>query len=227
MTEQSVPRRVVTWIRARGVWFWSVCGVTAVTVALVTGTKVVMDRAQGAEWYAGIGQWVGGIGSFVAAVIALWIATSDRRRADQLRAEERAEQAADLAREAALVRIDARQLAPAVRIMPGESRAGVSVRNRRSSRLFEIEIVRVVQEGREIAAPELDRQFGIHEPGKKPSAEFIDALPIQVLKPDAVLTIFPKDWDAVPADYAAVRYTDESGVRWEVDTDGGLARKVE
>ncbi|MBW0274896.1 hypothetical protein ATM97_27205 [Nocardia sp. MH4] len=93
--------------------------------------------------------------------------------------------------------------------------------------MFEIEIVRVVQEGQEVAVPELDRQFGIYEPGEEPRAEVIDALPIQVLKPDEVLTMFPKDWDAVPADYVAVRYTDESGVRWEVDTDGGLARKVE
>ncbi|WP_218721275.1 hypothetical protein [Nocardia sp. MH4] len=227
MTEQSVRSRTATWIRARGVWFWSVCGVVAVTVALLAGTKFTMDRVKDADWYAGIGQWVGGIGSFVAAVIALWIATSDRRRADQLRAKERAEQAADFAREAALVRIEARQLAPAVRIRPGDTRAGVSVRNRRRSRLFEIEIVRVVQEGQEVAVPELDRQFGIYEPGEEPRAEVIDALPIQVLKPDEVLTMFPKDWDAVPADYVAVRYTDESGVRWEVDTDGGLARKVE
>ncbi|WP_328411951.1 hypothetical protein [Nocardia sp. NBC_00403] len=205
--------------------------VLVVVVALAAGTKLAKDHGQGADWYTGVGQWVGGLGSLIAAGIALWIATSDRRRADRLRSEEQERQAADLAREAGLVMIDARRLASVVRIAPGDSKAGVSVRNRRRSRLFDIEIVRFVQQGEEVADLELQRQFGVFDPaaneGKnRTRSDLIDLLPVLVLNSDQVLTLFPKNRPDVPADYVAVRYTDESGMRWEVDTDGSPARKV-
>ncbi|WP_063129931.1 hypothetical protein [Nocardia fusca] len=228
MNEESVLGRAAAWSRRNRVWFWTGGVIVVVSAVIGVGTRLTMDRTQNADWFAGIGQWVGGAGSVIAAVVALWIATSDRRRAEQVRAEEHDERAADLAREAGLVKIESAELAPAVQVMPGQSRAGFSVRNRRNVRLFDIEIVRVVYEGNEVTDMEFDDQYGLWDTvNERKESGFIDYMSTLVLKPDSVLTVYPKDWKAVPADYAAARYTDESGVRWEVDTNGGLARKVE
>src|SRR5271156_1740308 len=87
------PRRHVrplAWLRSQGVWFWAIA-VTATSVfVLWAGSQIAHDRGQSVEWYTGFGQWLGGLGSLTAAVVALWIATRDRReRARERRSEEK------------------------------------------------------------------------------------------------------------------------------------------
>jgi hypothetical protein len=59
---------------------------------LWAGSQFAHDRGQSVEWYTGFGQWLGGLGSLTAAIVALWIATRDRKeRERELRSADRAQ----------------------------------------------------------------------------------------------------------------------------------------
>ena len=94
MTEKRLrpDARIRAWLRARSVWFWAVPGTACSIFALWAGSQFARDRGQSVEWYTGFGQWLGAVGSLIAATVALWIATRDRKeREDELRSADRAQ----------------------------------------------------------------------------------------------------------------------------------------
>ena len=197
------------WIRRKGVWFWAVL-VTAASVAFLwAGSQFA--TGQDVDWYTGFGQW---LGSLIAAGVAFWIAVSDRRRRDR-------QHDADLAREAGLVRVVGQRLSkiqPAVLSIP---QSGIRISNRRSTRIFEVSVEQFVYQGREIRL-EID-SIDIH-PRKRELIIQPDSLPNLHIEPDETLTIFAKGLPGCPADYVAVLYTDSSGLRWRVDSEGEVER---
>lgn len=221
----DVVGRVRAAARARSVWFWTALGTLTAVLLLWAGTQLAKTSGQSVEWYTGFGQWLGALGSIIAAVVALWIATSDRRRADQIREDDRAEAAADLARIAGLVLVSAARYVPALRLMPGESQAGVAVRNRRDSPVYDIRFVRFIHGGVEIPDLKFARQMRIY-PLEGEWIPLTESLPHLSLEPDQIMVVYPRDVPDDPADYVAVQYTDQVGLRWEVDTKGGPARRV-
>ena len=90
------------WFRRRDVWFWGPTSVVLSVLVLLLGGQISRWIGQDVNWYAGFGQWLGALGSIVAAVAALWIATTDRKRADLKLAQEKVERNDDRRREARL-----------------------------------------------------------------------------------------------------------------------------
>ncbi|MGV0624565.1 hypothetical protein [Mycolicibacter minnesotensis] len=198
---------VSKWLRGRGVWFWAITITVASVLLLWGGSQIAHDHGQRVDWYTGFGQWLGALGSLIAAGVALWIAVTDRRHAARQRD-------ADLSREAALVQVSAERFNP----------CGIRVMNRRTDRIFDIEVTRFVQYGSEVA-PLAISHIDVHpttEQVRYPWAE-LRHLAVAV---DQAAYIYPNGIPDVPADYAAVAYTDSRGRRWEVDTDGGVRRRV-
>ena len=147
--ESSRCERLVNFFRTRGVRFWSVT-ITAVSVgALFAGSQVARNWGQDVNWYTGFGQWLAASGSFVAAGVALWISVSDHRHnmADRKRTE--THQDADLNRQAGLVRVTAEMLGKRQPVGPSISTPSIGIRNRRSDRIFEIEVTKFVHDGQE------------------------------------------------------------------------------
>ncbi|UGT99318.1 hypothetical protein KN246_14695 [Mycobacterium intracellulare] len=215
-------------LSTRSLPFWAVT-VTVVSVgALFIGSQIAHDRGQSVDWYTGFGQWLGALGSFIAAGAALWIATSDRRREDEERRRVHDQQETDLRRQAGLVRVTAEMIGRAQAAGPSIGAPAIGVRNRRADRIFDIEVVKFVHGGAEMELkPEMVNGFNISPP--RPSQEgrfyFDSQLKGLALEPDEWLVIYQQnDLPNTPADYAAVRYTDRGGRRWEVDTRGVVAR---
>jgi hypothetical protein len=186
--------------------------------------------ASNVAWYTGFGQWLGAIASSAAAAAAVWIATSDRRRADQIRADERDQENGDLARQAGLVTVTAENLGQRQPVGPMPKVPSVSIKNRRSEPIFDIEIVKFVLRGEEQPLPlrlEMTNGFVLYPylEKYKDRFPFADEFPGIAVEPDQLLGIHhPGDMRGGLADYVAVAYTDRSGRRWQVDTRGDVTR---
>ncbi|PPJ31863.1 hypothetical protein C5E45_32760 [Nocardia nova] len=213
-------------------WLWTAVGTTAAVLLLWAGTQLAKATGQSVEWYTGFGQWLGALGSLVAAVVALWISTTDRQRADRAQQDARDEAERDLAREAGLVRVTSGQFSALLAgVARGGTLPGIAVENRRNSRIYDIEYARIASHGVAIPDPTFLRYVKFRA-GKAGDAQKIESLRVIGLEPDHLLTAYlttsaensaPPD---EPPEYVAVRYTDQSGRRWEVDTDRGPGRKV-
>ena len=199
---------------AKTPWLWLVATVAFSVVCLTIGTLLAFHLDQDVSWYTGVGQWLGAIASVVAAGVALWIATSDRKRADQLRRDEQRERDADALREAGLVRVHIDDLPR--RDVAGVSHGeyGVEVRNRRSTRIFDLD-VEPTRDGEVIPVSWCSVEIDF----KRASNDPADC----VVQPDQVLHAFISidSWRDVQV---TVRYTDQSGRRWRVGTDGAVAK---
>lgn len=206
-----------SWKRwASGPRMWGAATALAVVV-LWAGTQLMIAFDRDPAWYTGFGQWLGALGSLIAAAVALGIATTDRRHAAKLRDEERAERDADLTREAGLVRVEIRDDDHGA-----FNATSVVVTNWRRSRIFEIEVL-------EVKAMDTDDKLEFEryrwvskENGPVPVSP--DKLHLVAFSSGASLWMVPRG-GAVP-EFAMLRYTDEAGRRWEVDSKGKIARKV-
>lgn len=198
-------------------WVWGAA--TAIGVlALWVGTQFAISRGQDVAWYTGFGQWLGALGSLIAAAVALGIATTDRRQAADLRKAEQDDRDADLAREAGLVRVEMGNVTDST---SGATVRVLIVRNWRRSRLFEVDVNCFETHGA-VAYPGIGTIILRHngparELGKR-------ELGVTLIQPGAELQ-FRAANDAAPA-FGSIHYTDEAGRRWEVDSDGIIARKV-
>lgn len=216
-------RKVRQWAGNHPARGWSLVGVVVVA-ALWGGTQIARSVGQDVRWYSAFGSWLGVIASIFAAGTALWIATSDRRREDARRTAERDAVARDLAREAGLVRVDVGYLTT----VNGFSRApGLGITNWRVVDLVELEIVRLVVDGAEVDPVTVKK--GSYHPIVSGAVKALRAMGDQrlfdhlVVSPRAVATAFPGGVTT----FAAVRYTDMAGRRWEVDSESKVARPVE
>ncbi|WP_157935600.1 hypothetical protein [Mycobacteroides abscessus] len=220
MDETHTPARTTgaarKLIRTRGVWFWAAV-ITVGSVSLLwLGSQVAKWIGQDVQWYTGFGQWLGAIGSLIAAGVALWIAVTDRRQVDMQRD-------ADLAREAGLVRVTAEKLAQ--RKVGGRvARAAVGIRNRRTSRIFEIRVAQFVIQGQDVPLElPMVNGFDLYPSERETSYTGTNIADLAV-KPDQWLALFPLGDPDVLADYVAVEYTDANGRRWKVDTNQTVIR---
>src|SRR6476620_7039219 len=110
---------------------------------------------------------------------------------------------------------------------PSFGAASVGIRNRRSDRIFDIEVVKFIHNGVEIEL-DVDMVDGFAVFPRRPEHEdhfpMRNQLPGIALATDELLVLYqPGNIPDTPADYAAVRYTDPSGRRWQVDTDGVIS----
>lgn len=178
------------------------------------------------EW-GNAATWFGAAGSLLAASAALWIATTDRRRADDRERRTEHHAALDLTREAGLVRIQAGEIQAPVLVGPGDTRLGVTLRNWRKSALFDVRLERIVIEGQEISPVELQKPCGALYPadGEKKALFSADELSRKMLDPGTTVSWIPKGISTAP-ELAVIHYTDDSGRRWEVDNASTLARRV-
>ena len=171
-------------------------------------------------WYTGFGQWLGALGSLIAAAVALGIATADRRHAAGLRKAEQDERDADLAREAGLVRVEFDDV---VDSLSGATVRVLVVKNWRRSRLFEVDVNCFEAHGSDPhpgISPIVVRYNGIG-PAQEVSNRRLGAI---ALREGVQLEI--RSANGAPPAYGSIHYTDEAGRRWEVDSDGVIARKV-
>lgn len=227
--EAQVPRnRVARFFSTRSVRFWAVTIPVGSVGALFIASQIAHDRGQSVDWYTGFGQWLGALGSFVAAGAALWISVSDRRRADAARQRVEDQEKTDLERQAGLVRVTAEMLGQRQAVGPGLSVGSVGIRNRRADRIFDIQVVRFIHHGQEMDI-DIDMVNGFAVFPRRPEHEsrfaFKSELDGITLAPDEWLVLYQQgSISGTPADYAAVRYTDTAGGRWEVDTDGSVTR---
>ncbi|MBF4478290.1 hypothetical protein [Rhodococcus rhodochrous] len=178
------------------------------------------------EW-GNAATWFGAAGSLLAAGAALWIATTDRRLADDRERRTKHRAALDLTREAGLVRIQTGEIQAPVLVGPGDTRLGLTLRNWRKSALFDVQLERIVIEGQEISPVELERQAGAIYPqvGDKKAFFSADELARKMLDPGTTVSWVPKGISTAP-ELAVVHYTDDSGRRWEVDNTSTLARRI-
>lgn len=212
-------------VRARGRRFWATVIVICSVVVMFVGSQIAHDRGQSVDWYTGFGQWLGALASFIAAGTALWISTTDRRNAvaDQRRIEKQQED--DLRRQAGLVKVTVEMLGKAQPVGPMIPTPSVGIRNRRIDRIFDIEVAKFVHHGEELEL-QLDRIHGyaFSPPRSKPSFAMGPVARL-MLQSDEMLVLYQQgSLPGTPADFAAVRYTDSDGRRWEVDSDGGVSR---
>ena len=206
------------WVRERGTWFWGLVAVTVPAVLLLWGgTQAAIARGQDVEWYAGFGQWLGALGSLLAAGAALWIATTDRRRADRQQGE-------DLAREAGLARVE---IVP----MEGEEtetdRAStlISIRNLRRSRLFELKLERLVVAGKGEISTSIQKGSVVRNGRFNRLISDADDWVTTVLDTEESF-IARVECTPDQVAFVAFRYTDETGRRWEVCNTSRIARSV-
>lgn len=193
---------------------WGAATALAVLV-LWAGTQLMIAFDRDPAWYTGFGQWLGALGSLIAAAVALGIATTDRRHAAKLRDGERAERDADLIREAGLVRVEIRD-----NDHGGSATKAVVVKNWRLSRIFELEVFEAKAVGSE-GNLEFERyQWFSMDNGKVPV--FPGYMHTIAFSSTESLWMVPRG-GAVP-EFASLRYTDESGRRWQVDTEGNTRK---
>ncbi|MEE2853759.1 MAG: hypothetical protein VX424_14060 [Actinomycetota bacterium] len=212
----------------RGTFFWAAIITAAVIAVVVAGSQIAHDRGQSVEWYTGFGQWLGALGSFAAAAAALWISVSDRQRSDEERRQGNAQVEADLGRQAALVRVTAEMLGRRQAVGPAIRTAALGIRNRRTDRIFDIEVLEFVHQGEKKDLPVARvNGFAVYPRREEHASRFpfSEELPGMTLDTDEWLVIYqPDQMPNVPADYAAVAYTDAAGRRWQVDTEGSVKR---
>jgi hypothetical protein len=224
----SRPARLALFFRTRGVRFWAIT-ISAVSVgALFAGSQIARNWGQAVDWYTGFGQWLGALGSFVAAGAALWIAVSDRRNTVAERERRENQQDADLERQAGLVRVTAEKLGQRRAVGPSFAEAALGIRNRRSDRIFDIEVVKFIHHGEEMDL-DIDMVNGFAVFPRRPEHETHFPVKVQLpgiaLASDEMLVLYHSSgMPGTPAEYAAVRYTDSVGRRWEVDTEGAVTR---
>lgn len=206
----------------RSPWFWLGVILVGSTVVLTVSTISANRLNQSVEWYAGVGQWLGALGSLLAAGMALWIVTTDRRRFDQLRQDEQRERDADLLREAGLVRLmDLRNTRDMnLDDLSGRSDSGVvgiKVRNYRADRIFDLDLSVDTAEAQTVdpmwtyAYPDGYEKSQV-EPEKCTVA------------PDGELYLQARLRSWIEHVRITVRYTDQRGRRWQIDADGNVAR---
>jgi hypothetical protein len=218
--------RLALFFRTRGVRFWAIT-ITAVSiVALFAGSQIARNWGQDVDWYTGFGQWLGALGSFVAAGAALWISGSDRRYNMKERQRTENQQDADLCRQAGLVQVTAEMLGRRQAVGPMNPTPAIGIRNRRSDRIFDINVTKFVHDGEEIElVPDMVNGFYVYPP-RKENFHMSAELRSLALDADDLLVIYQQgSLPGTPADYAAVSYTDPAGRRWEVDTDGSVTRR--
>ncbi|MFD4268175.1 hypothetical protein [Rhodococcus sp. NPDC058481] len=190
------------------------------------------------DWYTGFGQWLGALGSLLAAGAALWIATTDRRRTDLQRKADQDAQDGDLAREAGLVRVAIFPPRAERSLKPSDEAPGISVRNWRRSPLFDLRLESIVVQGETILAPGIGYfKFPLKEASW---GEFgVETLARKVIDSGDLLSIFPEaatvegrathgppELRKQKAEHVVLRYTDDTGRRWEVDSVSHIARRV-
>jgi hypothetical protein len=209
--------------------FWAITITAVSVVVLFAGSQIAHDRGQTVDWYTGFGQWLGALGSFVAAGAALWISVSDRRynMAERQRAED--QQEADLERQAGLVRVTAEMLGQSQAVGPSIATPSIGIRNRRTDRIYDIEVTKYIHRGQEVdLVVDMVNGFTVSPPRPSQTGNwyFKDQLQGLALETDEWLIIYQSQPNLTnaPADYAAVRYTDRAGRRWEVDTEGAVTR---
>jgi hypothetical protein len=193
--------------------------IVVVSVALLTCGSVAAHRLnQDVDWYAGAGQWLGALGSLLAAGMALWIATSDRQRADQQRTAEQRERDAELLREASLVRVCFEAI-PRRQRMTGKTfhEAVIGITNRRIGHIFDIEL-------KETTIDEAPFRFQFKEVARDRGVPSEIALRDLVIDPGQEVLLFSETPPHSGEYFAVVRYTDQLGRRWQVDTTGGVAK---
>jgi hypothetical protein len=198
-------------------WFW-LTALTVTSVALLTAGTIAANRLnQSVEWYAGVGQWLGALGSLLAAITALWIASTDRRRADTLREAERLDRDADLLREAGLVRVRFEEI-PRRRLTGGTfGETGIGIRNRRADPIFDLELHTVTIDGQ-------DFRFDVDTVSVDGGAAAQGTLTQRVVDPHQELLLFAEIPPHNGETFTAVRYTDQRGRRWQVDTAGAVVK---
>ncbi|WP_111509608.1 hypothetical protein [Mycobacterium kyogaense] len=194
-------------------WFWAAVITLGSVIALWVGSQVAVWMGQNVDWYTGFGQWLGALSSLIAAGAALWIAVSDRRQID-------ARTEADLKREAALVRVEITKYRPD--IWHDYDIPGIKIENRRSNRIFDIKLIRLATGGSDRLSDTSLDEVEFHLGSQGQLQELSD--PAQPLDTDQSLNILIKTFAIEQTDYVAVQYTDSSGRRWEVDTDGRVRR---
>ncbi|MET3642804.1 hypothetical protein ABIC73_004407 [Prescottella equi] len=183
------------------------------------GTQLAIARGQDVAWYTGFGQWIGALGSLIAAAVALGIATTDRRHAADLRKAEQADRDADLAREAGLVRVEIKKVADN---LSGADVKVLTVKNRRQSRLFEVDVICFETYG---AEPQSGVGTILVRDNPDPVEEVSKLRLVDTpMRPGAMLEI--RSANGAPPVYGSIHYTDEAGRRWEVDSKRKIARKV-
>ena len=220
------------WLCRRGVRFWGLVLTSASILILLVGSQIAHDMGQSVDWYAGFGQWLGALASFAAAGAAVWIATTDRRRNDNMRAREHAQHEAVLAREAGLVQITSEIFGRRQVAGPMLDTAGIGINNRRRDQIFDIEIVKLVHDGKDVPFDlntdvELMNGWATSPVREEHETRFPQSheLPRITIHSDELLVIYqPRDLPNTAADYVAVAYTDRTGLRWKVDTDGAITR---
>ena len=220
--------RIARVISTRSHWFWAVTITFLCVGVLFIASQIARDLGQSVDWYTGFGQWLGALGSFIAAGAALWISTTDRRRADAARQRVEDQEKADLERQAGLVRVTAEMLGQRQAVGPALNAAAVGIRNRRPDRIFDVEVVKFIHHGQEMEL-DIDMVNGFAVFPRRPEHEnrfpFKSELAGITLAPDEWLVLYQQDsLPGTPADYAAVRYTDTACRRWEVDTKGAVTR---
>jgi uncharacterized membrane protein YeaQ/YmgE (transglycosylase-associated protein family) len=217
------PEPTLNWFQKHRLWAWTAAGIVGSVLLLLIGSQLAKWWGQDVDWYAGFGQWLGAIGSIIAAIVALYIATSDRRAAAELRQAEQEEREDDLKREAGLVRVLAKPLSFYTIGYP-ETFCGVSVSNRRVAPIFDLEVSSFIAHGSEVVKPELYRTVIYPKGERERTIRFMEELQFVRLVTDQTIALTIKGHIDAPAEYAAVRYTDSKGLRWQVDTKGDVER---
>ncbi|ULP36534.1 hypothetical protein MJO55_25690 [Mycolicibacterium rufum] len=199
---------------------------------LFIGSQIARAVGQDVDWYTGFGQWLGALASFAAAGAAVWIATTDRRRNDDTRAREQARHESDLAREAGLVQVTSEIFGRRQGAGPMLDAAGIGINNRRSDHVFDIKIAKLIHGGTAVpfdlkSDVEFMNGWATSPVREKHETRFPQSHELRgiTIHSDELLVIYqPSDLPNTVADYVAVDYTDRSGRRWQVDTDGAVKR---
>lgn len=199
-------------------WVWLTILTITSTLVLTLGTIAANRLHQSVEWYAGVGQWLGALGSLLAAITALWIATTDRRRAETVREAEQRDRNADLLREAGLVRVRFEEV-PRLERLSGRAfgETGIGIGNRRADPIFDVELYTVAINGE-------DFRFDVDTISVAGGAATRGTLAHRVIESHQELLLFAEIPPHNGETFAVVRYTDQRGRRWQVDTSGAVAK---
>lgn len=219
----SAYARVRDWSTKRPVRAWAL--VAAITVAALLGaTQVAKHLGQSVDWYGAFGGWLGAIASVFAGAVALWITTTDRRRNDALRTASDVAEEKKLAREAGLARVSLGQIVPSTALRPDLEDA-IVLTNWRRSNLFDVVLDEVTVAGAYFDPTGVKKVD--YYPSDQPPRR-IRPLPLAlervVLQPREILGFFLPA--GAVADYAAFRYTDDTGRQWSVDSRVHTAEPV-